>query len=121
MLGFGNLSDCGGECPHVALTLDLGRARRSLNTALRRALVVRAGGYCEMPGCDRPASWCEGHHIRHWVHGGPTALHNLLLLCRRHHVLVHRPGWDIHLDPTGTPSSPHPHSSIPPVHRAPAG
>ncbi|MCA1675994.1 MAG: HNH endonuclease, partial [Actinobacteria bacterium] len=50
--------------------LDLGRSRRTLNSALRRALVVRAGGCCEMPGCDRPASWCEGHHRIHWAHGG---------------------------------------------------
>ncbi len=26
-----------------------------------------------------------------------------MLLCRRHHMLVHRPGWDIHLDPDGHP------------------
>ncbi len=83
--------------------LDVGRSRRTLNTALRRALVVRAGGCCEMPGCDRPASWCEGHHLIHWAHGGATALGNLLLLCRRHHVLVHRPGWGIHLDAYGHP------------------
>lgn len=56
-----------------------------------------------MPGCDRPASFCDGHHVRHWVDGGPTDLTNLLLLCRRHHVLVHRPGWDIALDPDGHP------------------
>ncbi len=55
-----------------------------------------------MPGCDRPASWCDGHHIRHWIHGGPTALHNLILLWR-HHALVHRPGWDIHIDLDGHP------------------
>jgi len=149
VLGFGELPDCGGERPHVTVTIDLddlrdslrgalldygptlhpetarmlacdaavvpvvlagpsqpldvGRSRRTLSTALRRALVVRAGGRCEMPGCDRPASWCEAHHRVHWAHGGATALPNLLLLCRRHHMLVHRPGWDIHLDPHGHP------------------
>lgn len=30
--------------------------------------------------------------VVHWADGGPTALPNLLLLCRRHHRMVHRPG-----------------------------
>jgi hypothetical protein len=30
------------------------------------------------------------HHACHWADGGPTALSNLVLLCRRHHRLVHR-------------------------------
>jgi len=83
--------------------LVLGRSRRSLNSALRRALVVRADGCCEMPGCDRPASWCIGHHIIHWADGGPTWLSNLTLLCRYHHAAAHRPGWEIHLDSDGYP------------------
>jgi hypothetical protein len=34
------------------------------------------------PGCERPLAWCEAHHLRHWLHGGPTDLANLALLCR---------------------------------------
>lgn len=43
--------------------LNLGRSRRTLNSALRRALVVRSGGCCEMPGCTTPASFCDGHPV----------------------------------------------------------
>jgi hypothetical protein len=56
--------------------------------ALRRALVVRDRS-CAFPGCDRSPSWCDAHHIRHWADGGETALENLVLLCRRHHRIVH--------------------------------
>jgi HNH endonuclease len=35
---------------------------------------------CVWPGCDRPASFTSGHHLAHWIHGGPTDLSNLVLL-----------------------------------------
>jgi hypothetical protein len=42
----------------------------------------------------RPAvAWTDGHHLRHWIDGGPTAMWNVWLLCRRHHRLVHEGGW----------------------------
>jgi hypothetical protein len=37
----------------------------------------------------------QGHHIRHWAHGGPTTLSNLALLCRRHHRAVHEEGYQV--------------------------
>ena len=58
-------------------------------------------------GCDRPPAWCEAHHLRHWLHGGPTDLENLALLCRAHHRAVHEGGWRLVRRPdgrlTGTP------------------
>jgi hypothetical protein len=54
----------------------------------RRALKVR-DGKCIVPGCDRPAKWCQAHHVVPWPKG-PTNLHNLVLLCSRHHKQVHR-------------------------------
>ncbi len=60
----------------AAQPLDIGRASRAVPTGMRRALITRAGGHCEMPGCDRPASWCDAHHIGHWSEGGPTKLNN---------------------------------------------
>ena len=36
-----------------------------------------------------PPAWCDAHHIHHWADGGLTKLFNLILLCRRHHRLLH--------------------------------
>jgi hypothetical protein len=81
--------------------LDLGRSTRTPSLAQRRALVVRDGG-CAFPGCDRPPHWCDAHHVRHWTKGGPTDLCNLVLLCRRHHVMCHEGGWQLARAPDGT-------------------
>jgi hypothetical protein len=75
--------------------LDLGRATRVPTPAIRHALVIRDGG-CRFPGCDRPPQWCDAHHIVHWLHGGPTALANLILLCRYHHTRVYQGLATIH-------------------------
>jgi hypothetical protein len=80
--------------------LDLGRRTRVISAALRRAVVAR-DRHCRFPGCDRPAGWCDVHHLKHWIHGGRTALDNTLLLCRRHHRLLHH-NWTL----TGTPTTP---------------
>jgi hypothetical protein len=68
--------------------LDVGRTVRITPPWIRRALIVRDGG-CAFPDCGRPPSWCDPHHVVHWTSGGPTALSNLVLLCRRHHRLIH--------------------------------
>ena len=75
--------------------IDVGRARRVVSGATRRALNLRDGG-CRWPaGCGRPASWTEAHHLIHWVDDGPTDLSNLILLCHRHHMRVHEAGWQL--------------------------
>jgi len=71
--------------------LDVGRRSKVVPPSIRRAVIVR-DRYCRFPGCDRPHTWCDAHHVVHWADGGPTALPNLLLLCRPHHRLIHRPG-----------------------------
>lgn len=76
--------------------LDVGRKTKVVPPALRRAVAVRDGG-CAFPGCDRPSSWCDAHHIRHWADGGSTSLANLVLLCRRHHRLVHHRRFSIEM------------------------
>jgi hypothetical protein len=71
--------------------LDVGRRTPLVPASIRRALVVRDGG-CRFEGCDRSHTWCDAHHRVHWADGGPTALSNLVLLCRRHHRAVHEGG-----------------------------
>jgi hypothetical protein len=48
-----------------------------------------------MPGCERPPSWCDAHHFRGWPSGGPTAVDNLVLVCARHHSIVHADNWTV--------------------------
>lgn len=69
--------------------LDVGRKTRIVHPGLRRAAVAR-DRHCQHPGCQRPAPWCDTHHIIHWADGGETKLDNLTLLCRYHHTLLHR-------------------------------
>ncbi len=69
--------------------LDVGRKTRTIPAAIRRALAAR-DARCRFPGCA--ARRCDAHHITHWRDGGHTALDNLVLLCRRHHRLVHEGG-----------------------------
>jgi hypothetical protein len=83
-----------------AVPLSVGRATRTIPSSIRTALVLRDQG-CRFPGCDRPPAWTDGHHIIHWADGGPTALENLVSLCRSHHRRVHEEGWRIHIADDG--------------------
>jgi len=71
---------------------EVGARTRTIPPALRRALQHRDRG-CRFPGCG--VALGQGHHIRHWAHGGPTTLSNLALLCRRHHRAVHEEGYQV--------------------------
>jgi uncharacterized protein DUF222 len=71
--------------------LDVGRRTPVIPPSMRRAVIVR-DRHCRFPGCDRHHTWCDTHHALHWADGGETALSNLLLMCRRHHRMVHRSG-----------------------------
>ncbi|MFV1986327.1 MAG: DUF222 domain-containing protein [Gemmatimonadota bacterium] len=72
--------------------LDVGRRRRTIPPALRRALEVRDHG-CRFPGCG--LRFTDAHHMVHWADGGETSLENTVLLCRHHHRLVHEGGWGV--------------------------
>jgi Domain of unknown function (DUF222)/HNH endonuclease len=94
----------------------VGRKTRTIQPALRRALRARDRG-CRFPGCQNHR-FVDGHHVRHWARGGATTLDNLVLLCRRHHRLVHEGGYAVDermsfYDPVGR--------RIPPVAHLPPG
>src|ERR1700686_3639039 len=74
--------------------IDVGRALRVPSGATRAALRVCDQG-CVWPGCDRPSSWTNPHHVLHWGHGGDSNVPNLVELCHRHHWLVHEGGWQL--------------------------
>jgi hypothetical protein len=79
--------------------LDVGRKRRTVTTALRRALWAR-DRHCSFPGCHNRC-YVDAHHIEHWANGGKTSLENLTLLCTFHHTLLHEGGFKIKRDGEG--------------------
>jgi hypothetical protein len=93
-----------------------GRKTRTIPPAMRRALRARDRG-CRFPGCQNHR-FLDTHHLHHWAKGGPTTLGNLVLLCRRHHRLVHEGGW--HVDRRGRFSDPR-GRPLPAVPRLPRG
>jgi hypothetical protein len=77
-----------------SLVIDVGRSKRVVSEPGRRALAAR-DGHCRWPECDRPASRSAAHHVVHWIHGGSSDLDNLILLCHRHHRMVHEGDWQL--------------------------
>ena len=95
---------------------DLGRTQREANSALRELLGTLDGERCRFPGCTRHNK-LHAHHVVFWSDGGETSLHNLVLVCSRHHTLIHAQGFvlvlhaDRRLDvrtPDGVPILHHP-------------
>jgi len=74
--------------------LSVGRKRRTIPPAIRRALEHRDRG-CSFPGCG--CRYTDAHHVVHWADGGETKLNNLVLLCRVHHRMVHEEGVRVEL------------------------
>lgn len=91
---------CGGTQTPILMgstgqPLDVGRSQRLFTPRQRVALAARDGG-CRWPGCERPPSWCEAHHVNEWQRDrGRTDVEVGILLCRHHHLLLHDHGWQI--------------------------
>jgi hypothetical protein len=60
-----------------------------ISVAQRRAVSAR-DRCCVARGCSRPPAFCDVHHLIARKDGGPTTLDNLVLLCKRHHVVWHQ-------------------------------
>jgi 5-methylcytosine-specific restriction protein A len=76
--------------------LDVGRATRTIPDGLRRAVAARDRG-CAEPGCGRPPSWCEVHHVVPWELGGETKLDGCVMMCKLHHRLIHFTEWIVQI------------------------
>ncbi|MGY1667035.1 DUF222 domain-containing protein [Geodermatophilus sp. SYSU D00696] len=95
---------CDGQVTRIVIgpegqPLDVGRTKRVVTPAIRRAVEARDGG-CVFTGCDAPSHWADVHHLVHWIDGGETSLANSALLCERHHTQVHH-GFRIERQPDG--------------------
>lgn len=75
--------------------VNLGRDGR-LFTRFQKMGIAMRDGTCIVPGCDRPPSWCEVHHIDEWERDrGKTDVADGVLLCKHHHLMVHNNGWRV--------------------------
>jgi 5-methylcytosine-specific restriction protein A len=86
----------------AGMPLDVGRRQRIVGDTIRLAVIARDRG-CAHPGCDRPPTWSEVHHIKEWAHGGETKLSNLVMLCRTHHRDIHSTEWEVRIARDGLP------------------
>ena len=71
----------GGDLVHSRVT-------RCASYPQMRALYKRAGGHCQYPGCTATRE-LQGHHMILDTLGGKALLDNMILLCPRHHTLLH--------------------------------
>src|SRR5438552_8896741 len=70
-------------------------AAPSGRSGVQGAALIARDKHCQWPGCERPSSWCDGHHLVYWINGGSDELDNMVLLCQRHHWMVHKGNWQI--------------------------
>ena len=84
-----------GDSPEQFELLNIGRRSRVIPTALNQALKLR-DQCCRFPGCGQKR-FLHAHHIRHWAEGGETRLDNLILLCSRHHRLIHNEDYQVNI------------------------
>ncbi|GAA4169042.1 HNH endonuclease signature motif containing protein [Gryllotalpicola koreensis] len=90
--------------------LNLGLEVRGFTKRQRRAIALRDGGTCIIPGCDVPAQWCEVHHVVPYTDGGPTDVCNGVLVCWFHHHEIDTGPWHLRMT-HGTPEVRYTHGS----------
>ena len=78
------------------------------NPAMRR-FIQRRDSTCRFPGCRRNAKRCEPDHVIPYSRGGPTAIWNLVAMCKHHHRVKHDAGWTLTMTRQGVCTWTDPH------------
>ena len=73
----------------------LGTRGRFFTVGQRRAVAVRDGSTCVVPGCRVPFAALEAHHVEEHSRGGRTHVDNCVLVCWWHHHLIDSGVWRI--------------------------
>jgi len=79
---------------HTGVVIETATTACRPNRAMRRFIGQR-DGHCRFPGCARNAKRCEPDHVIPFSRGGPTAIWNLVSLCKHHHRVKHHAGWTL--------------------------
>jgi len=85
---------------HSGVVIETATTAYLPNPAMR-AFIQQRDGHCRFPGCNRGAKRCEPDHIIPFSRGGPTAIWNLVALCKHHHRVKHDAGWTLTMTPEG--------------------
>ena len=85
---------------HTGVVIETGTGTYLPNAAMRR-FIHKRDRCCRFPGCVRNAAACEPDHIIPFSAGGPTAIWNLVALCKHHHRVKHNAGWALTMTPDG--------------------
>ena len=85
---------------HTGVVIETATTAYLPNQGMRRFIQQR-DGHCRFPGCNRGARRCEPDHIIPFSRGGPTAIWNLVSLCKHHHRVKHDAGWTLTMTPDG--------------------
>lgn len=70
---------------------------RFFTAGQRRAVAIRDGDSCAVPGCTVPFAALEAHHVKPHSHGGGTRVDNCVLLCWWHHHMIDAGIWSIEM------------------------
>ena len=93
---------------HSGVVIETATTAYLPNAAMRR-FVQQRDGHCRFPGCARNAKRCEPDHVIPFSRGGPTAIWNLVAVCKHHHRVKHDAGWTLTMTRDGTCTWTDPH------------
>ncbi|MET0954748.1 MAG: HNH endonuclease signature motif containing protein [Cryobacterium sp.] len=86
--------------PETGCVLSVGRDSYTPPADMRRYTEIR-DQTCQGIGCNRKATTSEIDHTIPWNKGGPTAVGNLVHLCKACHRLKHQSSFSTKQSPTG--------------------